>query len=88
MAASLSVAQQEGRALEWLEKYPPNKWKGDDALIMAKRLKAKSKILAKLGRKTEAEDAQGQANRGFRTNRPQKWFYELDYYPCDIHILD
>lgn len=87
-AASLFDARQYEKALEWLEKYPPNKWKGDDSLILAKRLTAKSKILTKLGRNPEAEGARDEANRRFRTNRPQKWYYELDYYPCDIHILD
>jgi len=88
MAVSLFDSRQYEKALEWLEKYPPNKWKGDDALILAKRQMAQSKILAKLGRIPEAEEAREQATRGFRTNRPQKWYYELDYYPCDIHILD
>jgi tetratricopeptide (TPR) repeat protein len=88
MATLLSAQRRYEDALDWLEKYPPNKWKGDDGLIMAKRMLSKSKILAGLRRDREAEEAEDQARQGFRTNRPQKWFYELDYYPCDIHILD
>jgi len=87
-AASLSRVGRHEEALEWLEKYEPNKWKNDESLVVAKRMKAKARILEALGRDFEAKAAQHEADYGFTTNRPQKWFYELDYYPCDIHILD
>jgi tetratricopeptide (TPR) repeat protein len=87
-AASLSRVGRHEEALDWLEKYEPNKWKNDESLVFAKRMKAKARILEALGRDFEAKAAQHEADHGFTTNRPQKWFYELDYYPCDIHILD
>jgi hypothetical protein len=75
-------------ALEWVEKYPPNDWKGDTALVKAKRLRLRGLILAGLGREDEGVNDLEASNRIFLTNRPQKWFYELGYYPCDIHFLD
>ncbi len=87
MAMVLDKLGRPPEALEWLERFPPNNWKGDIELVRAKRLKAKSIMLQKLGRK-EAEEPLREAEAVFRTTRPQKWFYQLDYYPCDIHILD
>ena len=87
-SAVLSEAGRPEEALDWLERYAPNRWKNDESLVLAKRQKAKSRILTKLGRDQEAREALGLANEGFSTNRPQKSYYELDYYPCDIHILD
>ena len=75
-------------ALEWVEKYPPNEWKGDTALVRAKRLRLRGTILSRLGRETEGMKDLETSNKIFLTNRPQKWFYELSYYPCDIHFLD
>ena len=55
---------------------------------MAKRLRLRGTILSRLGRETEGMKDVETSNQIFLTNRPQKWFYELGYYPCDIHFLD
>jgi tetratricopeptide (TPR) repeat protein len=75
-------------ALEWLEKYALNEWKGDSELSVAKRLRMKASILRELGRTDESKKIVAKSEEIFRTTRPQKWFYLLNYYPCDIHILD
>lgn len=88
MATTLSCVGRQNEALEWLEKFKPNEWKGDVELVKAKRLRAKSVILQRLGHDSDADEARREAETIFRTKRPQKWFYELDHYPCDIHVLD
>jgi tetratricopeptide (TPR) repeat protein/nucleoside-triphosphatase THEP1 len=88
MAAVLGSLGKPREAMEWLEMYPPNSWKRDDGLVDAKRSSAKSKFLRMLGDSAEAEEVRLHAEAILRTTRPQKWFYALDYYPCDIHLLD
>ncbi len=88
LATTLASLGRHREALRWLEWYEPNSWKGDAELVKAKRLKAKAGSLRSLGLASEADAALKEAEVLFRTRRPQKWFYELDYYPCDIHILD
>lgn len=75
-------------ALEWLNKYPVNEWKRDKNLAIAKRQRMNSHILKMQGKNTEAERLERESREAFSTKRPQKWFYELDYYPADIHLLD
>lgn len=76
-------------ALEWLEKYQLNVWKDDNELALAKRLTLKARILKELGtQKAEVGEIVDQAREIFKTTRPQKWFYLIDYYLCDLHVLD
>ena len=88
MATSLFKSGKPREALDWLERYPLNSWKGDSSLAEAKRLRTKGVVLRAVGRKDEARACINRADGILNTRRPQKWFYELDYYPCDIHILD
>ena len=88
MASLLYDAGRYEQALEWLERFSPNTWKRDDSLVMAKRMRARARILSKLGRESEAAETGSRADALFKTGRPQRWFYELDFYPCDVHILD
>jgi len=74
------------QAEEWLLKFPANNYKDDNELILAKRLKMLAMIYEKMGK--PSEDIKQKSMELFKTARPQKWFYELDYYPCDIHIWD
>ena len=76
-------------AREWLMKFPVNTYKDDRALAWAKRMRALSETYGMQG------DGQGigaaeeeQVDKIFSTMRPQRWFYEEDYYPCDIHMWD
>lgn len=73
-------------AEEWLLRFAPNNYKEDNELVLAKRLKMLAMIYEKKG--ISSEEARQKSAELFRTARPQKWFYELDYYPCDIHIWD
>jgi len=88
VAATVFRSGKAEEALGWLERYPLNSWKGDSNLAEAKRLKLKGAILDSLGKHEIAQNCIKRAREALNTRRPQKWFYELDYYPCDIHILD
>ena len=88
MATNLLKSGKPKEALDWLERFPLNSWKGDSGLAEAKRLRMKGAILQAMGRLDESKACIGRAGEVLNTKRPQKWFYELDYYPCDIHILD
>jgi tetratricopeptide (TPR) repeat protein len=74
------------QAEEWLLKFPANNYKEDNELVMAKRLSLLALIYEK--KRKPYEEARQKSLEFFKTARPQKWFYELDYYPCDIHIWD
>lgn len=73
-------------AENWLGKFEPNNYKNDKDLALAKRYNLLSKILDKQG--IGSKEAGQKSLELYKTARPQKWFYELDYYPCDIHIWD
>ena len=77
-------------AEKWLARFEPNDYKRDGELVIAKRYRALSEIMEK--RSSVNNDDIGELRckslELFRTARPQKWFYELDYYPCDIHLWD
>lgn len=88
LAANLLKFGKPREALDWLERFPLNSWKGDSGLAEAKRLRMKGAILQAIGRLNESQACISRAEEVLNTKRPQKWFYELDYYPCDIHILD
>ncbi|MGI0094016.1 MAG: tetratricopeptide repeat protein, partial [Nitrosotalea sp.] len=75
-------------AQTWLEKFKPHSYKHDDELILAKRFLLLSKILDKKGHIKGSVEAAKKSSEIFKTERPQKWFYKLDYYPCDIHLWD
>lgn len=81
----LELAEYD-KAEEWLLKFPANHYKEDDELVMAKRLKMLSVIHEKNSK--PADEEKKKSTELFSTARPQKWFYQLDYYPCDIHIWD
>lgn len=87
-ATTLLKSGKPMEALDWLGRYPLNSWKGDSNLAEAKRLRAKGIILQAIGKQGEAKVCISRADEILNTRRPQRWFYELDYYPCDIHILD
>lgn len=72
----------------WLEKFKPHNYKYDDELILAKRYRLLSKILDRKGSSKESAETASKSSEIFKTERLQKWFYELDYYPCDIHLWD
>ena len=72
----------------WIEKYPVNNYKKDRDLARAKRQSMLSSICEKMNDFDDAERFKKSSTKLFETKRPQKWFYILDYYPCDLHILD
>jgi tetratricopeptide (TPR) repeat protein len=88
LASVFTALGRHQEALEWVDRYPINGWKGDERLSRGKRLRLKGVILLNLGKEREGRSDIEASNQVFLTNRPQKWFYELDYYPCDIHFLD
>ena len=76
-------------AVEWLQKFTPNTYKNDLDLAEAKRARMHMRIHEMQGISqgiSAAEEAKILSI--YETRRPQKWFYEIDYYPCDIHLLD
>ena len=78
-----------GAAIEWLQKFPTNTYKNDQNLAEAKRARMYMKIHKVQGIPHgvgAAEEAKMLSR--YETRRPQKWFYEMDYYPCDIHLWD
>ena len=76
-------------AIEWLTKFPVNTYKNDQELAWAKRWSALSETYRmRGGGQGIGEAAEEKVARIFSTERPQRWFYEEDYYPCDIHIWD
>jgi predicted ATPase len=75
-------------AVRNLTLFPVNTYKGDRALAEAKRCAALAKAYQGIGDSTKAKRYERRASTLFRTVRPQKWFYQLPYYPCDIHVLD
>ena len=74
---------------EWLRKFPVNTYKNDLELAEAKRTRALLET-CKHEEATQEVSAEEKAKMesAFTTERLQKWFYEEDYYPCDIHMLD
>ena len=80
--------RQYAEAIRNLTMFPLNTYKGDQALAEAKRCDALAKAYSGLADLTKAKRYEHRALRLFRTTRPQKWFYQLPYYPCDIHVLD
>ncbi|MCE2498941.1 MAG: AAA family ATPase [Nitrosopumilaceae archaeon] len=75
-------------AKEWLLKFQPNTYKNEQDLVWAKRMRALSEICKLEGTSGIGADNEAKMRKIFGTRRPQKWFYEVDYYPCDIHIFD
>ena len=76
-------------AIEWLTKFPVNTYKNDQKLAWAKRARALSETYRMQGSgQGIGEVAEEKVAQIFSTVRPQRWFYEEDYYPCDIHIWD
>ena len=73
-------------AESWLQRFEPNNYKNDKELSLAKRYRILSKILDRKG--IGSKEINQKSLELYKTARPQKWFYELDYYPCDIHIWD
>lgn len=73
-------------AEKWLLRYPTNGYKNDNELATAKRLMILSRIHDK--KRVDSGEEKKKSSELFQTARPQKWFYELDYYPSDIHIWD
>ena len=76
-------------AVDWLQKFKVNTYKKDQRLAEAKRARMHMKIHEMQGIShgiSASEEAKIQAI--YETRRPQKWFYEIDYYPCDIHMWD
>ncbi len=73
-------------AENWLQRFEPNNYKNDKELALAKRYRMMSKILDRKG--MNSKETTQKSSEIYKTARPQKWFYELDYYPCDIHIWD
>ena len=80
--------EQYEDAKKWVEKYPVNNYKKDKNLALAKRQYLLSSICEKINDSDNAEMLRNSSKKLFETQRPQKWFYDLDYYPCDLHILD
>ena len=76
-------------AIEWLSKFPVNTYKNDRELAWAKRMRALSETYNMQGGEHGiGEMEEEKVSRIFSTRRPQLWFYEADYYPCDIHVWD
>lgn len=75
-------------AREWLLKFHPNTYKNDRKLVWAKRARALSGICELEGAPGVGIDDEAKMQRIFGTRRPQRWFYEADYYPCDLHVWD
>lgn len=77
-------------AEKWLTRFEPNDYKRDGELVLAKRYRALSGIMEKRrdADRNKIGELKNKSLEMFRTARPQKWFYELDYYPCDIHVWD
>lgn len=74
---------------EWLYKFPVNTYKNDHQLAEAKRMSAMHVTRNMQGMKADSYHAtEEKIKELFNTQRPQKWFYKTDYYPCDIHIWD
>ena len=73
-------------AESWLQRFEPNNYKNDKELALAKRYHILSKIFDRKG--IGSSEVNQKSLEIYKTARPQKWFYELDYYPCDIHIWD
>lgn len=71
----------------WLRKFPVNTYKDDRELAWAKRMRALSETFKMQGGIQEISGTdRAKMEKVFATMRPQKWLYETDYYPCDIHI--
>ena len=75
-------------AKEWLLKFPPNTYKNDQKLAWAKRTRAMSEICELKGVPGISAGDATKMRDIFSTQRPQRWFYDIDYYPCDIHVWD
>lgn len=76
-------------AEEWLLKFQANTYKNDHRLAWAKRMRALSEICdMREGTPRISSSDEAEIQKIFVTQRPQRWFYEADYYPCDIHIWD
>ena len=76
-----------GEAKEWLRKFPVNMYKNDQELAWAKRTRALFETCEMQGGIQEiGESERARMEDAFATARPQKWLYETDYYPCDLHI--
>ena len=76
-------------AIEWLTKFPVNTYKNDRKLAWAKRTRALFETYRMQGYGQGIGEAEEEKIvQIFSTTRPQRWFYEEDYYPCDIHIWD
>ena len=74
-------------AKEWFRKFPANTYKNDHELVLAKRTRALFETCEMQGGIQEiAESERVRMEEAFATTRPQKWLYETDYYPCDLHI--
>ena len=74
-------------AKEWLRKFPVNTYKNDQELAWAKRTRALFETCKMQGGIQEVGESEHARMEGiFTTARPQKWLYETDYYPCDLHI--
>ncbi len=83
----IEIGQHE-EAVRSLTMFPLNTYRNDRALAEAKRCTALAKAYEGLGKSRKARDYERRASSLFHTSRPQKWFYQLPYYACDIHVLD
>ena len=64
-----------------------NTYKDDKELAQAKRTYALLGIYEMQGGvQNVSHEERAKMEEVFATMRPQKWLYETDYYPCDIHI--
>ena len=76
-------------AEQWLCRFPVNTYKDDTRLAEAKRMRAMHEMRKMQGIETDSDHVvENNIRELFNTQRPQKWFYETDYYPCDIHMWD
>ena len=85
--AMLRLDRQDYReAAKLLTKVPPHSFRSDDGLIRGKRAKYLSIAYAKLKQLGDASEAEAEARVAFSTTKPQRWTYELDYYPCELEF--
>ena len=74
-------------AKEWLQKFPINAYRNDKELAWAKRTRAVLEACKTQEGSTEVgEGGRARMESAFAAERPQKWLYEADYYPCYLRI--
>jgi tetratricopeptide (TPR) repeat protein len=85
-AAICLDAGRAAEAIELLTRAPPHSFRDDSALVRGKRARFLATALASMGRTSAADSSKQEADEALSTTKPQRWYYELNYYPCEIEF--